>query len=269
MADATALRRHRLVWLTAPGWARALGGGWDEEARGCMAHWADRRLPLVVTRQSLPAVAGSVALGLPAPAGFGRRRLALAVGHDEIETCGEFPSLASLSAALDGSAHGPCHRLNAALAMCGSRPRVYGSRGWQALTGLDHVHECSDLDLLLPVADAAVADAVCEALQAVPDCLPRLDGELVFHHDVAVAWREWQRWREDDERVRILVKRTDGVALEEGDAWHLAATIDAANDAVKVPAQAEAHAEVDVDARAAMGAVLAGEAIPVCARAAA
>src|SRR5665213_2712506 len=159
MADVTALRRHRLVWLTAPGWARVLGGRWDEEARSCLVHWADRRLPLVVTRQSLPAVAGSVALGLPAPANFGRRRLALAAGHDEIDFCGEFPSLATLSAALDGSVHGPCHRLNAALAMCGSRARVYGSHGWQALTGLDHLHDRSDLDLLLSVADAAAADS--------------------------------------------------------------------------------------------------------------
>ena len=269
MADVNALRRHRLVWLTAPGWARVLVGQWDEEARACLAHWADRRLPLVVTRQTLPPVAGSVALGLPAPAGFGRRRLALAVGHDEIAACGDFPSLATLRAALDGTVQGRCHRLNAALAMCGSRVRVYGSHGWQALTGLDHLHDRSDLDLLLPVADAAMADAVCEALQAAPAGLPRLDGELVFRDDLAVAWREWQRWRAGGGHGRILVKRTDGIALEEGDAWHLAATHDAANDAVKVTAQAKARAEADVDAKAAMGAVLAGEAIPVCTRAAA
>ena len=43
--------------------------------------------------------------------------------------------------------------------------------------------------------------------------LSELDGELVFPDGRAVAWREWQPWRE--QRVdRILVKRLQGVVME-------------------------------------------------------
>ena len=94
----------------------------------------------------------------------------------------------------------------------GTSPRVYGGHGWQRITGLAYLHAASDLDLLLSVADAAMADATVAALHAATFSAPRLDGEIVFPDGSAVAWREWQAWRAG--RVKsVLVKQLDGVAM--------------------------------------------------------
>ena len=71
-----ALHRQQLVRLSVDGWARVLQAPWDADARACLALWAGRGLPLVVTRQ--PASHDdALATGLPAPSRFRRRRLAV------------------------------------------------------------------------------------------------------------------------------------------------------------------------------------------------
>jgi phosphoribosyl-dephospho-CoA transferase len=90
--------------------------------------------------------------------------------------------------------------------------RIYGSFGWQRLTGLDYLHADSDLDLCVSVNDAAAADRAAAAMSRAAFNRPRLDGELVFPDGRAVAWREWQPWRE--QRVdRILVKCLQGAVM--------------------------------------------------------
>ena len=84
------LHRHQLLRLTSDGWAHALRCASDDDARRCLALWAGRDHPLVVTRQS-HAPDGRVAVGLPAPAMFGRRRLALAVEPSHVASFDVFP----------------------------------------------------------------------------------------------------------------------------------------------------------------------------------
>ena len=97
--------------------------------------------------------------------------------------------------------------------------RVYGSHGWQLLSGLDHVRAGSDIDLWLSVSDEAQADAAATCLQSVSDELPRLDGELMFDDGAAVAWREWLAWRAG--RVKsLLVKTLVGSTLVRSRDWH-------------------------------------------------
>ncbi|MFM9786058.1 phosphoribosyl-dephospho-CoA transferase MdcG domain-containing protein, partial [Streptomyces scabiei] len=55
--------------------------------------------------------------------------------------------------------------LAATLARLGAPARVFGSHGWQAVTGLAHVGPGSDVDLWVAVADAVQADAVAAALE--------------------------------------------------------------------------------------------------------
>jgi phosphoribosyl-dephospho-CoA transferase len=242
-------RRHRLARLTPAGWRAVLRQPWDAQARECLAHWASHGLPLVVTRQPADAPAdGSVALGLSAPLRWDRRRLALRVPHAEVDGFDEFPRLADLAGA--GVATGSAGPANAAdpvdLADAADPPslpgllpapvrplacevaaaldarhataRVFGSHGWQAITGLDHVRSASDLDLWIGVDDVAHADAVARALGAFDAARPRLDGELVFADGAAVAWREWTGWRAGRARA-VLVKHIDGVALRHDTAW--------------------------------------------------
>ena len=206
-----ALHRHQLLRLSTPGWMRALQEDRDDESLRCLALWAGRDLPLVVTRQAEPS-GGRIAVGLPAPAAFGRRRLSLAVEASQVASFDEFPAADLVKPLLSAPARASWSSLLAALGDAGCAPRVYGGHGWQCLTGLAYLHDGSDIDLLLPVASAAQADAVCAALVASAVERPRLDGELLFADGGAVAWREWRRYRLGY-ADRVLVKRLRGVAL--------------------------------------------------------
>ena len=219
------LRRHQLARLSESGWSAVLARPWDEQARDCLAHWAAHRLPLVVTRQSTDTASeGWIALGLPAPARWERRRLALQVPRAELLGLGEFPRLAEMRCLLPRPVRAAVSDLVDALGACRAAARVFGSYGWQAITGLDHVRPDSDLDLSLAVDGVAHADAVARALQSFGAVQPRLDGELVFGDGAAVAWREWAAWRARQARA-VMVKRLDGVSLQRDTAWcELAAT---------------------------------------------
>jgi phosphoribosyl-dephospho-CoA transferase len=208
------LRRHRLVTLSAAGWTAAQQHPWDAEARDCLAFWAAHRLPLVVTRQPSAMPADRVALGLPAPLRWNRRRLAVHVPADGLLYFDEFPTASGIGTLLPTRVRAEWCSLTHRLASAGVEVRVYGSYGWQRLTGLDYVRAGSDLDLRMLVPDATAADLVVAVLNAAPFAKPRLDGELMFADGSAVAWREWQSWRAA--RVdRVLVKRLHGAALEQ------------------------------------------------------
>lgn len=201
------------------GWATVLGRPWDEQARDCLAHWASHQLPLVVTRQPADLAASErIALGLPSPARWGKRRLALQVPHAAVLYLDEFPRLADVRRLLAHSAQGAVRKLLGGLNECHATARVFGSYGWQAISGLDHVHAASDLDLSVSVEGAAHADAVVRALASFEAPRLRLDGELLFRHGSAVAWREWSAWRAGHARA-VMVKRLDGVCLQRDTAW--------------------------------------------------
>lgn len=217
------LHRHQIAWLGAPGWRRVLDGDWDSDARDCLAHWAAVRLPLVVTRQ-VASGEGTVSLGLPAPQRWGRRRLSLTLPCSDVLYFDEFPLADKLAGMLPVPARPTWRRLCADLGAAKVNARVYGSYGWQMLSGLDHVRAGSDIDLWLSVSDLAQADVAAACLQSVSGELPRLDGELMFDDGAAVAWREWLAWRAG--RVKsLLVKTIAGSALVHARGWQGAATL--------------------------------------------
>ena len=219
-----ALRRHGLVTPAEAGWAQVLARPWDDEAAACLAHWAAHRLPLVVARQP-PAPAEpescdeTVTLGLPAPLRWSRRRIALQLPRGLLQAgAAAFPAMAAVAPLLAPPAAPAWHALQQGLARLGCTARVYGSHGWQSITGLPYLHATSDLDLLLPVADAQAADAVVRCLAQAEGAAPRLDGELVFPDGAAVAWREWRAWRAGA-ASGVLVKRMRSARLEQGSGW--------------------------------------------------
>lgn len=213
------LRRHQLVRLSEAGWTAILARPWDRLARECLTHWATHRLPLVVTRQPINSTDNAlIALGLPSPARWDRRRLALQVPRTAVLYFDEFPRLAEVQGLLPPSARRPVRDLLGGLDACHATARVFGSYGWQAISGLDHVRPGSDLDLSVSVDGVAQADAATHALQSFGVARLRLDGELMFCDGVAVAWREWSEWRAGRART-VMVKRLDGVALHRDLAW--------------------------------------------------
>jgi len=202
----TSLRRHDLVRLAPEAWHDAQAAATGAEA-DVLALWRERDLPVVVARQD-GAAPGCLRLGLPAPVRFDRRRLTLAVAADGLLDARDFPRAGEIAPLIAAPARPAWDDLARAL----PGARVFGSHGWQHLTGLAYLRPGSDIDLLVPVDDPAAADAVAARLDAAPAALPRLDGELLFPGGAAVAWREWQAWRAGAVR-ELLVKRTRGVAL--------------------------------------------------------
>lgn len=214
MSTMAPLRRHQLAYLSAAAWAELLERPWDAVAHDCLRQWAQRRLPLVVTRQ--PEGAGHhspVALGLPAPLAWERRRIALQVPREAIAWLDEFPRAADVLRLLPVRARVELGALLERLAALRMQARTYGSYGWQRLSGHRYVRAESDLDLWFAVDGAEQADAVAQCLAATTQNRPRLDGELVFVDGAAVAWREWAAWRAGRTR-HLLVKRLTGASLE-------------------------------------------------------
>ena len=195
----TPLHRHQLVHLSDAGWQGVLARPWDEVAAECLQHWAGARLPLVITQQASGRAGthdDTLAVGLAAPLCWQRRRIALSVQRADVAWFDEFPLADRLAPALPLAVRPAWKQLCRALATAGATARVYGSHGWQLVSGLPCVRAGSDVDLWLAVADAPQADAVVAVLDAFgAERAPRLDGELVFPDGRAVAWREWQRWR--------------------------------------------------------------------------
>lgn len=220
----TSLHRHQIVWLGDAGWRQVQDRDWDAQARECLAYWADKRLPLVVTRQTCVADEASIALGLPAPGRWNRRRLALSVARSDVLYFDEFPLAEKAVALLPAPTRSAWRGLCASLKATGVNARVYGSYGWQLLSGLDHVRTGSDIDLWLSVSGRDQADAAVACLQSFPGEPLRLDGELMFGDGTAVAWCEWLAWRSG--RVKsLLVKTLGGSALVTSPPWQGAAVI--------------------------------------------
>ena len=212
-ASLPALRRHQLAYLGTAGWQQVLARPFPPDRIDCLAMWAGHHWPLVVTRQDTAGEPGHVALGLPAPLAFGRQRIATSVPASALLWLDEFPRASLVLPLLPRKA---CIAFEALLQRCRAlraTPRAYGSYGWQLLTRLPYLHAESDLDLLFPVEDEDQADAVAHALAAWPQDLLRLDGELSFPGDRAVAWREWNIWRAGSARS-ILVRGLHGATLE-------------------------------------------------------
>ena len=212
------LRRHQLVGLSAIGWAAVQRQPWDIQAQACIDFWAGKELPLVVTQQRAGLQAGQIALGLPAPLQWHRRRFALDVSADSLQNFAEFPTASEIGALLPPSTQNDWWTLTRQFATAGANVRVFGSYGWQRLTGLNYLRVSSDVDLRLLVPDIAAADQVAAALGTAPFRSPQLDGELMFPNGNAVAWREWQAWRYG-RADQVLVKRLHGASLESSQVW--------------------------------------------------
>lgn len=214
----TPLHRHQIGWLSDAGWRKVQDHDWDAQARSCLDYWAEKRLPLVVTRQDHPVNQKSIGLGLPAPSRWSRRRLALCVAHNDVLYFDEFPLAEKVLGLVPAPTRSAWRGLCCDLKTIGVNARVYGSYGWQWLSGLDHVRTGSDIDLWVSVSDADQADAVAACLQSFMSEELRLDGELMFRDGSAVAWREWMAWRAGLVKG-ILVKTLGGGALVNVRTW--------------------------------------------------
>jgi len=206
------LHRHQLVWLTESAWSSMLHREWSMQLRPCIEHWALHQLPLVVTRQRGEVQDGLICVALSGPTLWNRVKLPLRIAQSDVSHFAEFPIASEAQLLLPAQAHSAWKDLCSSLTEAGITARVYGSYGWQLLTGMRHVQTASDVDLWLEVVDSQHADVAGEILKSFPTELLRVDGELMFSNGTAVAWREWTAWRAGHVRD-VLVKTLDSSSL--------------------------------------------------------
>mgnify|MGYP003704404125 CR=1 FL=1 len=176
--------------MLSPGLTSACSFSGDSvhaSARACLQHWAAHGLPLVVTRQPAPegAAAHEVALGLCAPLRWQRRRLALQMPLSDLLYLDEFPTLDRIAPLLPAAERAGVRTLHQTLSRLGCTARVYGSHGWQALTGLDHLRPSSDLDLWIGLLSVAHADPQVQSFLVHPHDPPRCTRRPVLR----LGWR--------------------------------------------------------------------------------
>ncbi len=193
---------------------------WEVACRGALAplarnqrtvleNWTAKGWPVIVRRRSVDDAADRLPTAVPLPPSLGKLRFAtalppIAAKHPPVtlfDAAGTAPTgwRASVDALL---------RLEQRF---GLRSRVYGALLWQHLTGLEYLHPASDLDLLWPVADAAVLAPLLAGLRGIEaggDV--RLDGEIILPDGGGVNWRELHR---AGSAADVMVKRLDGVTL--------------------------------------------------------
>jgi len=201
-----ALRRHALARLT-----RAPGAD-DEADRERAARWHAAGRPFVVTRRR--ATGDGIGLGFcttdPAHPELRPRRVAAHADAGLVADLTLPPALEEIERCPAAAHHADSFSRLAAAAVAESISiRVYGSWMWQALTGEKHVHEASDLDVLIDVADVAAADRATTFLETIePGLAFRLDGEVSFAGLGEVNWREYRQ-----DRPEVLLKSVDAMRL--------------------------------------------------------
>jgi phosphoribosyl-dephospho-CoA transferase len=202
----TGLRRHTLVWPSQVPETETP----DDRARATAWHQAER--PFVVTRRRNEGAA--VGLGFctteAAHPELRPRRVAAWTDADRIVRQARPPALADVAGCHAARARaGAFDRLGAAATSAGLDIRVYGSWMWQALTGERHVHEASDLDVVIDVPDLDAANRAAMFLaQQEPGLGFRIDGELSFPDLGEVQWREILQDRDE-----VLLKSVDTLHL--------------------------------------------------------
>jgi phosphoribosyl-dephospho-CoA transferase len=209
------LPRHTLVWPIAEAHARLAAQTRDDEARAALSEWFECARPFVVRRfdSSLARTTdvGDVTVGFPLPPDRGKRRVALTLARGDI-ACHSAPlTLAHAASELPPPWRASLGALDRDARALGVTLRVFGSAAWQAITGLAYLHDDSDVDILYAPDARAQLDhmfALFERFERTAG--RRIDAEIGFAGDVAVAWREWRDARDGS---HVLAKARSGVAL--------------------------------------------------------
>ena len=184
------LQRHQLVRLRPARWSELLETRGDLANEPLLQGWADCGWPLIA-RRPLPGEAGGLALGLPLPTSAGKRRIAIHVARDAIDTVSLLPRLAEAIGSAPASWESSLHALHALAGRYGIEARVFGSLAWQWLTGLTYLSPGSDLDITWTLPPRERLGAFLAELADIETRAPmRLDGEVIRGDGSGVNWRE-------------------------------------------------------------------------------
>ena len=213
------LRRHRLLWI-APAHHAAVGAQIpDTSLRDTIANWLAAGWPVIVCQQLHARVGplAQVAVGMPLPLAQGKRRVALAVAPEWIARALAPPLLRDVIPRLPEFRQAGLLELIQRADAIDLALHAYGSIAWEALTGRTYLTSESDVDLLWqPSTREQLAASIAMLGAWEMESGVRVDGEILFGDDDAVAWREWMGGvrRRENPSTRVLVKAVSGPRLE-------------------------------------------------------
>jgi phosphoribosyl-dephospho-CoA transferase len=184
------LRRHQLVRVYPAAWESLLRARADLAGEPLLRDWARQGWPLIVRRRA-PLDGDGVLLGLPLPPSAGKRRIAVEVRAGDIVSVSPLPSVSEVLGA-SPAAWQPCLQSLTDLARAyGVRAGVFGSLGWQWLTGLTYLGPHSDIDIAWTLPPPDQLERFLSDLFDIDARAPvRLDGELVRPDGAGANWRE-------------------------------------------------------------------------------
>jgi phosphoribosyl-dephospho-CoA transferase len=193
------LARHNLVWLTAAGW-EAAGDARPGPEQSAMRQWRDNAWPAVARRaEGIAAGTGDtantawLALSLPPdPLNGNKPRVGFRVASCHVLRAAAPLRLNDALQAAPISWQPDLQALDTEATSMGLRFHAFGSLAWQAITGLQYLGPCSDIDLLWYPRSRDDLAAGLRLLSRYAAALP-LDGEIIFPGGSGVAWKEWLR----------------------------------------------------------------------------
>jgi phosphoribosyl-dephospho-CoA transferase len=184
------LPRHQLVVVHPAAWKMLLRARSDLAGEPLLQDWATLGRPLIVRRRG-PLDGDGVLLGLPLPPSAGKRRIAVEMGAAAILSVSPLPSVSDVlgAAPVDWQ---PCIRELTDLARAyGVRAGVFGSLGWQWITGLTYLGPQSDIDIAWTLPRPDRLEQFLGCLADIDARAPvRLDGEFVRADGAGANWRE-------------------------------------------------------------------------------
>jgi phosphoribosyl-dephospho-CoA transferase len=152
--------------------------------------WAALGRPLIVRRRG-PLDGDGVLLGLPLPPSAGKRRIAVEMRAAAIVSVCPLPSVSDVLGAAP-VAWQPCLQELTDLARAYRvRAGVFGSLGWQWITGLTYLGPQSDVDIAWTLPRPERFEQFLGDLADIDARAPmRLDGEFVRADGAGANWRE-------------------------------------------------------------------------------
>lgn len=192
------IQRHSLVWLKS-----RKDAAWGDAAQ----KWQSKGYPFMVCR-TRPGE--ELSLGFcPLPLenrGSSPERIAVPAAPADIERIARPPEVREISRQLNLA---PNEYAAFEKAPQGCTVRLIGSHLWEVLTGARYSRKGSDLDVVVDLKDASLANAVAEFLASISERLSiPLDGELSFPGSGEVSWKEWLSGSQ-----QVLIKAIDRVEL--------------------------------------------------------
>jgi len=184
------MRRHQLVFAHRAAWDSLVQSRDDLAGDSLVRDWVRNGWPLIMRRR-LPGEIDGLSLGLPLPPSAGKRRIAVRLHHEDIVSTRPLPELTEVLRGAPVQWRPFLGELADIARTYGVRAGVFGSLGWQWLTGLNYLGPRSDVDIAWALPSQDRIDQLLEDLAELDSRSPvRLDGEFVREDGAGVNWRE-------------------------------------------------------------------------------